>query len=72
MGVLSIVLIMGVGDYLHLIGRGQVCQMSKNIRRSQPCARKICASQNANGASNEKHCKAMKEVLSGDNLTISW
>lgn len=49
-----------------------MCQMSKNIRKSQPCARKICASQNANGAFNEKHCKAMKEVLSGDNLTISW
>lgn len=43
--------------------------MSTDARKS-PVLGKTCAAQNANGASNEKHHKAMKEVLSGETLTI--
>lgn len=59
----------GGGGYWHLIGGGQGCGKSTDARKS-PVLGKICAAQNASGASNEKHRKAMKEVLSGENLPI--
>lgn len=44
--------------------------MSRNARKNSELG-KICAAQNANGASNKKYYKTMKDMLSGDNLTIS-
>lgn len=57
----------GITDIQQVGGQG--CLMSKIARRS-PVLGRICAAQNAKEASNEKHCKAMKEVLSGRRILL--